>query len=122
AKTLFGLPVGGVSPVQALPNGYLILKVTGSHHAGQQTLEEATQDITYQLYQQAIRPEIQTYLAKLRQQAYITVKPGYVDSGASADSGGVDLTRFQRVLPSDLPKPSDKDKKGSGFNLGGGGV
>ncbi|MGH9482670.1 MAG: peptidylprolyl isomerase, partial [Terriglobales bacterium] len=54
AKTLFGLPVGGVSPVQALPNGYLILKVTGSHHAGQQTLEEATQDITYQLYQQAI--------------------------------------------------------------------
>lgn len=122
AKTLFALPVGGVSPVETLPNGYLVLKVTAIHHAGQQTLDEATSDISYKLYQQMMMPEIQTYLAKLREEAYITVKPGYVDTGASADTGAVDLTRFQRVLPSDLPKPTDKDKKGSGLNIGGGGL
>ena len=120
AKTLFGLPVGGVSPVEKLPNGYLILKVTAVHHAGQETLGEATSDITYKLYQRMLQPELKTYLAKLRQDAYITVKPGYVDTGAGAVAGP-DITRFQRVLPTDLPKPSDKDKKGSGFNMGGGG-
>lgn len=120
AKTLFGLPVGGVSPVEKLPNGYLILKVTAVHQAGQETLAQATSDITYKLYQQMLQPELKTYLAKLRQDAYITVKPGYVDTGASAVAGP-DITRFQRVLPSDLPKPTDKNKKGGGFNMGGGG-
>lgn len=121
AKTLFALPVGGVSPVETLPNGYLILKVTAIHHAGQQTLDEASNDIAYKLYEQMMAPEMQTYLTKLRQDAYITVKAGYVDTGAVAGSNGPDITRFQRVLPSDLPKPTDKDKKGSGFNVGGNG-
>jgi len=121
AKTLFALPVGGVSPVVPVTNGFLILKVTAAHHAGQETLEEATNEISNILYQQLMQPEMKTYLAKLRQDAYITVKPGYVDSGAGA-SAAVDITHFQRVLPSDLPKPTDKDKKNGGFNVGGGGV
>jgi len=120
SKALFALPVGGVSPVEDVPNGYLILKVTGIHHAGQETLAEATSDISYQLYQQKLRPELNTYLAGLRRNAYITVKPGYVDTGASADAGGVDLEHFQRVLPTDLPKPTNKSKQGSGINVGGG--
>lgn len=120
AKTLFALPVGGVSPVEEVPNGYLILKVTAIHHAGQESLQEANSEINYILYQQAMRPEIQTYLAKLRQEAYIRVKPGYTDTGAVANLG-VDITKFQRVLPSDLPKPTDKSKSGSGFNMSGGG-
>ncbi|HXE30201.1 MAG TPA: peptidyl-prolyl cis-trans isomerase [Terriglobales bacterium] len=121
AATLFSLPVGGVTPVEEVPNGYLILKVTAVHHAGQESLADASPEISYQLYQQMLRPELQTYLAKLRQDAYITVKPGYIDTGANA-SLSPDITHYQRVLPSDLPKPTDKDKKGSGFNMGGGGL
>lgn len=121
AKTLFALPVGGVSPVETVSSGYLILKVTAAHHAGQETLDEASNEISNILYQQLMQPEMKIYLAKLRQDAYITVKPGYVDSGAGA-SAAVDITHFQRVLPSDLPKPTDKDKKNGGFNVGGGGV
>ncbi len=120
ATTLFALPVGGVSPVEEVPNGYLILKVTAIHHAGQESLADAKAEIDYQLYEQAMRPELTTYLAKLRSDAFITVKPGYVDTGASFDNAATDITRFQRVLPSDLPKPTDKDKKG-GLNIGGGG-
>lgn len=120
ADALFKLPVGGVTPVEDVPNGFLILKVTGIHHAGQETLAEATSEISYLLYQQKLRPELDTYLAKLRSNAYITVKPGYVDTGASADAGTVDLEKFQRVLPTDLPKPTDKSKQGSGLNVGGG--
>ncbi|HXR97422.1 MAG TPA: peptidyl-prolyl cis-trans isomerase [Terriglobales bacterium] len=119
ADALFALPVGGVSPVEEVPNGYLILKVTAIHHAGQESLADAKAEIDYQLYEQAMRPELTTYLAKLRSDAFITVKPGYVDTGAALDNSATDITRFQRVLPSDLPKPTDKDKKG-GLNVGGG--
>jgi peptidyl-prolyl cis-trans isomerase SurA len=120
AKILFALPVGGVAPVQKVDNGYLILKVTAVHHAGQETLDEAKNEISYRLYQQKLQPELEQYLNNLRRDAYITVKPGYVDAGASADNSQVDLTKFQRVLPSDLPKPTDKPK-GGGFDVNGGG-
>ena len=120
SKVLFDLPMGGVTPVEKISSGYLILKVTGIHHAGQETLAEASSQINNILYQQALRPEMNTYLAKLRREAYIVVKPGYVDTGANAGSG-VDLEKFQRVLPSDLPKPTDKDRQKSagGFSSGG---
>jgi hypothetical protein len=101
-------------------NGYLILKVTAVHHAGQETLDEAKNEISYRMYQQKLQPELEQYLNNLRRDAYITVKPGYVDAGASADNSQVDLTKFQRVLPSDLPKPTDKPK-GGGFDVNGGG-
>lgn len=120
AKILFALPVGGVAPVQKVDNGYLILKVTAVHHAGQETLDEAKNEISYRMYQQKLQPELEQYLNNLRRDAYITVKPGYVDAGASADNSQVDLTKFQRVLPSDLPKPTDKPKSG-GFGVNGGG-
>ncbi|MGH9476298.1 MAG: peptidylprolyl isomerase [Terriglobales bacterium] len=121
AKVLFSLPLNGVTPVEKIPNGYLILQVTEVHHAGQETLLEAKQEISQDLYNQKLMPELKSYLDKLRQDAYITVAQGYMDTGASADNAAVDLTKFQRVLPSDLPKPTDKSKSSGGFSAGGGG-
>jgi peptidyl-prolyl cis-trans isomerase SurA len=122
AKLLWSLPVGGVTPVQKISSGYLILKVTARHHAGQETLQQASADINYVLYQQMMKPELKTYLDGLRRNAYITVAKGYFDSGVPpATSESAQITNFQRVLPSDLPKPTDKDKKNNGFSMGGGG-
>jgi peptidyl-prolyl cis-trans isomerase SurA len=121
AKTLWTLPIGGVTPVIKISSGYLILKVTARHHAGQESLQQATSAINYVLYQQAMKPELKTYLDGLRRNAYITVAKGYLDTGVPpASSESAQITHFQRVLPSDLPKPSGKAKK-SGFNMGGGG-
>src|SRR6185437_3904333 len=58
AKTLFALPAGGVSPVETVSSGYLILKVTAAHHAGQETLDEASNEISNILYQQLMQPEM----------------------------------------------------------------
>ena len=33
---------------------------------------------------QKLQPALRAYLTKLREEAYIDVKPGYVDAGASA--------------------------------------
>ncbi|MGH9414467.1 MAG: peptidylprolyl isomerase [Terriglobales bacterium] len=120
AKVLFALPIDGVTPVEKTSGGYLILQVTDRHSAGQESLTQATQQIAQILYQKKLQPELTAYLSKLRQDAYITVAPGYVDTGASADNAGPDLTKFYRILPSDIPKPTDKDKSKNGFNMGGG--
>ncbi|MGH9466447.1 MAG: peptidylprolyl isomerase [Terriglobales bacterium] len=119
AKVLFALPSGGVTPVEKTSDGYLILQVTDAHQAGQESLPAASDHISQILYQQKLRPELKTYLDKLRQDAYITIAAGYVDTGAAADAGGVDLTKFERVLPSDLPKPTEKSNN-SGASFGGG--
>ena len=35
------------------------------------------------IYMKKLQPELRTYLTKLREEAYIDVRPGYVDTGAS---------------------------------------
>lgn len=117
-KIVFALPVGGVTSVVNTTSGYLILRVNRIRPAGQQSLAEARNQIEQVLYEQKLQPELRDYLARLRSQAYIKIASGYVDTGAS-DSEGVNLERFERVLPQDLPKPTDKpDNSDNGFSSG----
>ncbi len=111
ASAVFKLPLFGVTPVLHTANGLLILKVEDIHHAGQETLTEARNQIENKIYQQKMDPELQRYLTRLRSEAYIKVAPGYVDTGAGGHTT-VDLTHFERVLPQDLPKPIEKKSKG----------
>ncbi len=108
-KQVFGMDVNSVTPVLTTANGYLILKVNAVHHAGQETLEEARREIEYRLYEQKLQPELRHYLSKLRNESYIVIAKGYNDTGKS-DIGGVNVERFERVLPQDMPKPVDKKK------------
>lgn len=117
-KVVFNLPEGGITPVITTPNGYLLLRVNRLRHAGQETLDEARNQVQQILYEQKLQPELRDYLAHLRSQAYIKVAAGYVDTGASA-SIGVNLERFERVLPQDLPKPVEKPNSG-GAGISGG--
>lgn len=110
------LTTGQVTPVLTMSNGYRIYKVVAMHHAGQETLSEATPRIENILYQQKLGPELRRFLTRLRHEAYIKLAPGYVDTGARPNSG-VNLTRFERVLPQDMPKPVEKPKSGSGFGV-----
>lgn len=110
-KDIFSLDVNGVTPVIDTNNGFLLLKVMAIHHAGQETLSEARSEVQYDIYQQKMQPELRHFLTKLRTEAYIKIQPGFTDTGASANSG-VNLERFERVLPQDLPKPVDKPKSG----------
>lgn len=110
-KDVFSLGVNGVTPVITTDNGFLILKVMAIHHAGQETLDEARNEVQYDIYQQKLQPELRHFLTKLRTEAYIKIQPGFTDTGASANSG-VNLERFERVLPQDMPKPVDKPKSG----------
>lgn len=65
--------------------GWLILKVTQHVDAGQEPLSEAQNQIQETLGMQKLQPALRAYLTQLRNEAYITIRPGYEDSGASPD-------------------------------------
>ena len=81
--TTFGMKVGDVTNVIQAKQGYLILKVLDHQQAGIPPFKDALPKIEDALYYEKLQPALRTYLTKLREDAYIDVKPGYVDSGAS---------------------------------------
>ncbi len=116
-NAVFKLAPGQVTPVLTTTNGYLIFEVVAEHHAGEESLSEAQPRIEDQLYQQKLGPELRRFLTKLRHEAYIKLARGYVDTGARPNAG-VNLTRFERVLPQDMPKPVEKPhSSGNGFGV-----
>jgi peptidyl-prolyl cis-trans isomerase SurA len=65
-------------------DGFLILKVVEKHQAGQAAFEEVENNIMNILYTPRFQPKIREYLTKLREVAFLEIKPGYVDSGAAS--------------------------------------
>lgn len=61
-------------------NGFLILKVVDKHKAGQAAFEEVEGEIMNRLFAPRFQPKIREYLTALRQQAFLEIKPGYVDA------------------------------------------
>lgn len=79
----FAMKSGDVTDVIRTKQGYVILKVVDHQQAGVPPMKEALPKIQDALYYQKLQPALRAYLTKLREDAYIDVKPGYVDTGAS---------------------------------------
>ena len=79
----FGLKAGGVSDVIRTKQGFVLLKVTDHQSAGIPPMSDIEPKIQEALYMQKLQPALRDYLKKLREDAYIDIKSGYVDSGAS---------------------------------------
>lgn len=79
----FAMKAGDVSDVIRTKQGFVILKVTEHQMAGIPTLKQMEPRIQDALYYQKLQPALRVYLKKLREEAYIDVHAGYVDSGAS---------------------------------------
>jgi peptidyl-prolyl cis-trans isomerase SurA len=79
----FAMKAGEVSDVIRTKQGYVILKVTSHQVAGIPTMKDVEPKLQDALYYQKLQPALRAYLTKLREEAYIDYKEGYVDSGAS---------------------------------------
>jgi peptidyl-prolyl cis-trans isomerase SurA len=79
----FAMNAGDVSDVIRTKQGFVILKVTEHHNAGVPAMSEVAPRIQDAIYMQKLQPALREYLTKLREDAFIDVKPGYVDTGAS---------------------------------------
>ena len=74
---------GLVSDAFKTDNGYLILKVEDRYAAGQASLDDVKNEIMDKLYTPRLQPALRTYLTHLREDAFLEIKPGFVDSGAA---------------------------------------
>jgi len=79
----FALNKGQVSDVIRTKQGFVILKVTDHVTAGIPPESEMENRLQEAVYMEKLQPALREYLTKLREQAFIYIKPGYVDSGAS---------------------------------------
>jgi peptidyl-prolyl cis-trans isomerase SurA len=83
--------------------GFEILKVLDHFQAGLQPLDKVEGEISNILYRQKMDPAMRTYLAQLREESYVLVKPGYTDTASVAGA-----TVIQEVAPT--PDAADKKK------------
>jgi parvulin-like peptidyl-prolyl isomerase len=75
------------------PPGFLILKVEEHYDAGLASFEEVREEVQQAIVGPKMEPKVREYLMKLRQDAFLQIKDGYVDTGAAP---GKD-TRWQEV-------------------------
>lgn len=81
----FDLQPGQVTAPIRTRQGFVILKVTEHQQAGTPPLSQIEPQIQEAMYMEQLQPALRAYLTKLREQAYIDIAPGFVDSGASAN-------------------------------------
>ncbi len=74
---------GFVTDPIKLPNGWLILRVEDFHLAGQAEIEQVENEIMEKLYMPRFQPQMREYLTKLRMNAFLEIKEGFLDSGAA---------------------------------------
>ena len=71
---------GFITDLIPTSRGWLMLKVVDRYREGLAELEEVEEEIRNKLMGPRYSPAIREYLTELREQAYIEIRPGYVDS------------------------------------------
>lgn len=79
----FAMKKDSTTDVIRTKQGFVILKVTEHLQAGIPSMKQLEPQIQEAIYMQRLQPKLREYLTKLREEAFIYIKPGYVDAGAS---------------------------------------
>ena len=77
------LPKGGITPPIQLAAGYDIFKVEDHPKAGLAPLVDVRSEIENLLYGPKMQPRVREYLTQLRTQAFLQIKPGFIDTGSA---------------------------------------
>jgi peptidyl-prolyl cis-trans isomerase SurA len=103
----FAMKAGEISDVIRTKQGFIILKVTQHQEAGIPPLNQIESRVQDLVYVKKIQPALRAYLTKLREDAFIEVKAGYVDSGESPNQ----TKPIEVATKDDRAKPLKKKKK-----------
>jgi peptidyl-prolyl cis-trans isomerase SurA len=79
----FVLKAGEITEPILTRQGYIILKVNQHVTGGAKPYKEVRDQVEETFYMERMEPAIRAYLTKMREEAFIDIKPGYVDAGAS---------------------------------------
>ena len=131
----FALKAGGVTEPIRTRQGFVILKVTQHVPGGVPAYKDVEQQVEEAFYTSRMEPAMRDYLTTMREQAFIDIKPGYKDTGASPNEvkpiwsaytppspkkkKKVERTRFrestrtfrQKTTQAEAPTPAANDRK-----------
>ena len=79
----FGLKAGEITAPIRTRQGFVIFKVAQHVPGGVPQYKDVEEQVEQNFYMSRMEPATRDYLTTLREQAYVEIKPGYVDSGAS---------------------------------------
>jgi peptidyl-prolyl cis-trans isomerase SurA len=82
-ETVFKERKGYITEPIKIPTGFVIFRINERYEAGQASFEEVKNDIQERMAGPKVEPKIREYLTMLREQAFLEIKEGYVDSGAA---------------------------------------
>jgi peptidyl-prolyl cis-trans isomerase SurA len=80
---VFKQPKGYVTDPIRRPGGFEIYRIEEHFAAGQASFTEVEQEVNSRVMEPIIRPKLREYLTKLRENAYLQIKDGFVDTGAA---------------------------------------
>jgi peptidyl-prolyl cis-trans isomerase SurA len=89
---VFKLNRNEVTDVIEAKTGFLIIQVEQHYAAGLQPLDKVEEEINSKLYMSKMEPALRDYLKQLRQDSFVEVKPGYVDTAAVPSTGIVEVS------------------------------
>ncbi len=101
----FPLKTGEFTAPIRTKQGFVILKVINHTQGGIPAFKDVEQDVEQNYYMSRMEPAIRDYLTKMRDDASIEVKTGYVDTGASPNK------QIFPIAYSAYTPPSPKKKK-----------
>ena len=105
----FALKAGEFTDPIRTKQGFVILKVDQHIAPGVPTFKEVEPNIQEALYLKKLEPALREYLTKLREDAFIDIHEGYIDSGASPNE--TKPIYMAANAPTDGGKPAKKKKK-----------
>jgi len=105
----FGLPAGSVTDPIRTRQGFVLLKVTAHTPGGVQPMADVENQVEEAVYMEQMQPALRAYLTQLREEAYIDIKPGFVDTGASPKQTKPVFTAY--APPVAKKKPVVEEKK-----------
>jgi peptidyl-prolyl cis-trans isomerase SurA len=101
----FGLKTGDITEPIRTKQGYVILKVLDHIQGGTPQYKDVENDVEQNYFEAKAGPAMRQYLAQMRDEAAIYIKPGYEDSAATAAEKHPSIT-FSAYQP-----PSAKKKR-----------
>ncbi|RRA48671.1 peptidyl-prolyl cis-trans isomerase [Acidipila sp. EB88] len=95
----FSLKTGEYTAPIRTKQGFVILKVNAHTDAGQQPFSAVQPQVEDAIGMQKMQPALRSYLTRLREEAYIDIKPGFVDASSSGNETRPIFSAYQPPVP-----------------------
>ena len=99
----FALKAGDFTEPIRTKQGYVIFKVVAHNASGTPKFEDVRAQVEDAYFESKMEPAVRSYLTKMREEAYIDIRNGYVDTGASP--------KETKPIYSSYTPPAPKKKK-----------